>query len=88
VELLHHLVDPLERLLRRKNLASHPGPRLVDAVEVPDAVVALDVASRGDGEVHPAEPVAGLLAEAGMLLDPPQLLWVPGNLLVADLAVG
>ena len=68
--LLEHVLDQGDGLLRRNDPAGHARARLVDAVVVALAVVALDVALGRHGEVHPAEGVAGLLGEARVLLDP------------------
>jgi len=46
-----------------------PGPALVHAVKVAYAIVALDVALRGDGDVAPPEGMACFVRVAGVLAD-------------------
>ena len=60
--------DLLHRLFRRELLAHDARPALVGAVVLAVAVVALDVAGRRHGHVHPRVEVVGLLAVAGMIL--------------------
>jgi hypothetical protein len=57
-------------LLRRQDLRDDPGPRLVGAVVFAVAVVTLNVAGGGDGDVHAGEVMVGLLGIAGVIEHP------------------
>ena len=60
----------LHGLLGGQHLGDDAGPRLVGTVILAVAVVALDVAGRGHGHVHPGEVVVGLLGIAGVIVHP------------------
>ena len=63
---LLHIAYLLDGLLGCEDLAGHAGARFVAAIELPVAVVALDVAARSNGDMHPGEGTVGLLVVAGV----------------------
>ena len=81
--LLQDLIHPLQCLFGLEHLGGHARPGFINAIIIPHTVLALDVAFGRHCQVHSAKGVAGLLAEARMLLYPSQLLRVIWNLLSA-----
>ena len=61
-----HLLD---RLVRRQQLGNDARAGFVRAVVLAVAVIALDVAGRGDGHVHAGEVVVHFFRVAGVILD-------------------
>jgi hypothetical protein len=68
-DLAGHGQHLLDGLVGRELLRDHARARLVGAVVLAVAVVALDVAGRGHGHVHAGVVVVGFLGVAGVVLD-------------------
>jgi len=86
IELLHHLPYHIDCLVRIQDLCGDSRTALVHTIEVPDTIVALDIAFRSNRDMASPERMASLLRKTRVFLDPAQLFRIPFYLPAGNLS--